>query len=136
VADLYGGVGLFSVTLGARDGELVERSASAIADARVNTSPLGTRVRRAAVERWTPSPADAVVADPPRQGLGAAGADAVVGTGARRLALVSCDPASLARDTVLLHERGYQLIGARLVDQFAHTHHVEVVAAFRRVEAP
>jgi 23S rRNA (uracil1939-C5)-methyltransferase len=135
VADLYGGVGLFSVTLGAREGELVERSASAIADARVNTAGLRTRVRRVAVERWMPSPADAVVADPPRQGLGAAGADAVVGTGAGRLALVSCDPASLARDAALLAERGYQLVGVRLVDQFAHTHHVEAVAAFQPVEA-
>jgi 23S rRNA (uracil1939-C5)-methyltransferase len=133
VADLYGGVGLFSVTLGARGGELVERSASAIADARANTADLDTRVRRVAVERWTPSPAGAVVADPPRQGLGATGADAVAATGARRVALVSCDPASLARDAVLLRERGFELAGVRLVDQFTHTHHVEAVATFRPV---
>jgi 23S rRNA (uracil1939-C5)-methyltransferase len=132
LVDLYGGVGLFSVTLGARDGELVERSPSAAADARSNTAVLGTRVHRVAVERWRPGRAGAVVADPPRQGLGAAGADAVAATGASRVALVSCDPAAMGRDVALLAHRGLRLDGVQLVDQFAHTHHVEAVVSFIR----
>lgn len=134
VVDLYGGVGLFSVTLLASDGELVERSATAAADARSNTAGLGTRVHRVAVERWRPGRADAVVADPPRQGLGVAGADAVAATGASRLALVSCDPAAMGRDVKLLGQRGFRLAGVQLVDQFVHTHHVEAVASFTRSE--
>jgi 23S rRNA (uracil1939-C5)-methyltransferase len=44
--------------------------------------------------------------------------------------LVSCDPASLARDVGLLAEAGYQLRGVRLVDLFPQTSHVETVSWF------
>jgi 23S rRNA (uracil1939-C5)-methyltransferase len=47
-------------------------------------------------------------------------------------ALVSCDPASLARDTRLLADAGYDLVHAGLVDLFPHTSHLEVVARFDR----
>jgi 23S rRNA (uracil1939-C5)-methyltransferase len=132
LADLYGGVGLFTALLGARRSVLVERSAASVADARVNLADLDTSTVRVAVERWHPSPADGVVADPARSGLGRPGADAVAATGARQVALVSCDPASLARDLGLLAERGYEAVGVELVDLFPHTHHVEAVTALRR----
>src|SRR5262249_20784122 len=88
--DLYGGVGLFAATVGSGwRVTVVESSASAVADARVNLADQKARVVRANVARWRPSPADAVVADPPRAGLGRQGVRAVAGTGAPRLALVS-----------------------------------------------
>lgn len=133
LVDLYGGVGLFTGLLGARRSTVVERSAASVADARINLADLGASVVRVAVERWRPSPADAVVADPARSGLGRAGADAVAATRAERVALVSCDPAALARDVALLGERGYRALGVELVDLFPHTHHVEAVTALRRV---
>jgi 23S rRNA (uracil1939-C5)-methyltransferase len=132
LVDLYGGIGLFGVTLGARGGELVERSASAVADARVNTASLGTRVQRVSVQHWRASRADFVVADPPRDGLGKTGVDAVVDTEAPKVALVSCDPAAMGRDVALLRERGLEVVSVRLVDQFVHTHHVEAVVALKR----
>lgn len=127
LADLYGGVGLFSAVLGATDGVLVERSESAASDAEHNLRETGTRVVRRAVEDWDPEPVDAVVADPSRAGLGSVAADVVAATGAAQIALVSCDPAALARDARLLVDRGYAVRGVELVDMFPHTHHIEAV---------
>ncbi len=127
--DLYGGVGLFSEMLGAVEPVLVERSASSAADARVNLADAGARVVRSAVERWRPSRADVVVADPARAGLGRDGVRAVAGTGARRVVLVSCDVASLVRDLGLLTAAGYKANGIEVVDLFPNTHHVEAVAS-------
>ncbi len=131
LVDLYGGVGLFTVLLGARRAEVVERSSSSVADARINTADLGARVTRSTVEAWTPSRADAVVADPPRQGLGAAGVAAVVATESERVALVSCDPAAMARDLSLLHDSGYVPTRIEVVDMFPHTHHIEAVTTLQ-----
>lgn len=132
LVDLYGGVGLFTGLLGARHSVLVERSASAVADARANLSDLGAKAVRVAVERWRPSHAEAVVADPSRSGLGKEGVRAVAATGAERVSLVSCDPAAMARDVSLLADAGYEPVRVELVDLFPHTHHTETVTAFHR----
>jgi 23S rRNA (uracil1939-C5)-methyltransferase len=109
---------------------VVERSASSVADARVNLGDLDVRVVRADVDRWRPSPVELVVADPSRQGLGRRGAASVARTAAAVVVLVSCDPAALGRDVRLLGEAGYRLERARLVDLFPQTHHLEVVTRF------
>lgn len=127
LVDLYGGVGLFTVLLGARRAEVVERSASAVADARFNTAALGASVTRCDVDSWKPSQVEAVVADPAREGLGPGGVAAVVATGARRVALVSCDVAAMARDVSSLVDNGYEPTRVEVVDMFPHTHHVEAV---------
>ena len=75
---------------------------------------------------------DAVVADPARAGLGRAGVAAVAATGAERVALVSCDVASLVRDLELLAAAGYRATGIEVVDMFPNTHHVEAVTALVR----
>ncbi|MFZ4520036.1 MAG: class I SAM-dependent RNA methyltransferase, partial [Microthrixaceae bacterium] len=121
LVDLYGGVGLFAAALGAGPVVLVERSPSAVADARVNLAHVDATVLRLPVEKWRPARADVVIADPARSGLGRAGVAAVVGTGAERVALVSCDPAALARDVGLLTDAGYEALGVELVDLFPHT---------------
>lgn len=131
LVDLYGGVGLFTGALRARRSVVVERSASAVADARANLADLGAKVVRVAVERWRPSHAEAVVADPSRSGLGKDGVRAVAATGAVRVALVSCDPAAMARDVSLLTDAGYDPVSVELVDLFPHTHHTETVTALR-----
>lgn len=131
--DAYGGVGLFAGSLGAgRRTTLVERSASSVADARVNLADLDARVLRLDVERWRPAPMDVVVADPSRSGLGKSGVRVLAATGARRLVLVSCDPASLGRDVALLGRAGYRWSSTRLVDLFPHTPHIEAVSCFDR----
>ena len=84
------------------------------------------------MERWRPEPIDAAVADPARSGLGAEGAAVLAATGAEVVALVSCDPASLARDAGLLIGHGYRLEWTTVVDLFGHTSHVEAVSRFVR----
>jgi 23S rRNA (uracil1939-C5)-methyltransferase len=59
---------------------------------------------------------------------------AVVGSGAPRVALVSCDPASLARDVGQLVSVGYRPLGVELVDLFPRTHHLEAVTALELTE--
>jgi tRNA/tmRNA/rRNA uracil-C5-methylase (TrmA/RlmC/RlmD family) len=133
LVDLYGGVGLFAATVGrGANVELVEASASSAADARVNLRDRGARVVRSDVARWRARPADVVVADPPRAGLGPDGVRAVRATRAPRLVLVSCDAGALGRDAGLLAGAGYRLVASTVVDAFPHTPHVEVVSRFDR----
>jgi len=133
LADLYGGVGLFASTLG--EGmrcTVVESSRSSAADAALNLADRDAEVVRVPVERWRPVPADVVVADPPRAGLGRAGVGVVAGTGAERLVLVSCDAAAFGRDAGLLAAAGWARRSTVLVDLFPHTPRVELVSRFDR----
>jgi len=132
--DAYGGIGLFAVTIdpGDREVVVVEANPSACADARQNLRDRRARVIESSVEQWESEPCGAVVADPARDGLRADGVATLVGTGAPILVLVSCDPASLGRDTRLLEEAGYRLEYCEVLDLFPHTHHVETVARFVR----
>jgi 23S rRNA (uracil1939-C5)-methyltransferase len=133
MVDLYGGVGLFAATVGrGRRVELVERSRSSIADARINLAELDASVVATSVERWRASAAGVVVADPPRSGLARRGVEQVGRTGASHLALVSCDAGSLGRDAALLTAGGWRHEWSRLVDLFPDTPHVEVVSRFVR----
>lgn len=135
LVDLYGGVGLFAAALGPEAGggvTVVESAPSAVADARVNLRALGARVIDVDCRRWRPSPAELVVADPARAGLGAEVVERVAATGAPTVVVVSCDPAALGRDAGLLVAAGYALDSLRLVDLFPGTPHVEVVAGWRR----
>jgi len=135
--DLYAGVGLFArlLALGGSRVVAVEGNRAAARDARHNLAGLPARVVACDVRRFRPVPADVVVADPSRAGLGRAGTAAVVGGAPRRVVLVSCDPASLARDVALLADAGYLLAKVTLVDLFPHTPHVETVAVLDRVGA-
>lgn len=130
--DLYGGVGLFARVLADRGWSVksVESSKVAVADAKVNLAKSGVEVVRADVNRWRGGPADLVVADPSRKGLGTRGVATVAATGASRVVLVSCDAAAFGRDTKLLSQAGYSLTSVAPIDMFPHTFHVEIVSVF------
>jgi 23S rRNA (uracil1939-C5)-methyltransferase len=78
-------------------------------------------------------PMDKALLDPPREGAIAL-VKALSADGApRRIVYVSCNPATLARDAaVLVHERGYSLAAAGVINMFPHTAHVESIAVFER----
>ncbi|MCU4184153.1 TRAM domain-containing protein [Acidiferrimicrobium sp. IK] len=135
LVDLYAGVGLLGGVAAARAGcrlVAVESSPGAAADAAANLADLDAEVFAGEVEVWEPVPADVVIADPARSGLGRAGVAAVASTGAGRVVLVSCDPASCARDAALLRDAGYGATSMAILDLFPHTFHMEVVTAFER----
>jgi 23S rRNA (uracil1939-C5)-methyltransferase len=133
VVDAYAGVGLFAATVG-RGAEVVciEQSASSCEDARHNLADRAATIVQGSVERWHPTAADVVIADPARRGLGRKAVDVLAGTRAPRLVLVSCDAVSLARDARLLRTTGYQLGTSTVIDLFPHTPHVEIVSVFDR----
>ncbi|HTV11050.1 MAG TPA: hypothetical protein VME20_04240 [Acidimicrobiales bacterium] len=131
LVDAYGGTGLFAATLGReRPVVVLENNSSAAADARANVP--GAVVVQTDVARWRPERAVAVVADPPRSGLGRRATTVLSATRASHFALVSCDPASLARDARLLAGEGFRHISTTVVDMFPGTPHVETVSTFTR----
>jgi tRNA/tmRNA/rRNA uracil-C5-methylase (TrmA/RlmC/RlmD family) len=139
VLELYAGVGLLSAVL-AMDGAqvtAVEASRAACRDARANTAGLDVAVVRASAGPHVRlrSPVDAVVLDPPRRGAGAEVMAWIAALEPARVTYVSCDPATFARDARALADHGFALNEVVGVDQFTHTGHVELVAAFHRLGA-
>lgn len=76
---------------------------------------------------------DALVLDPPRKGADPAVLDAIAASGAKRIAYISCDPATLARDLKILSEKGYLIGSVTPVDMFPMTAHIETVTLITRV---
>lgn len=78
---------------------------------------------------------DKMLIDPPREGAIAV-VKALGPKAPRRIVYVSCNPATLARDTaVLIHEKAYVLKGAGIANMFPQTSHVESIALFERPSA-
>jgi tRNA/tmRNA/rRNA uracil-C5-methylase (TrmA/RlmC/RlmD family) len=138
VLDLYAGAGLFSAAFAQAVGPSgrvvgIETSAAAVEHAAVNLNDFSwAEVRRghigAGLIGGLELAPDLIVLDPPRAGLGADAMTAVLGLGARAIAYVACDPASLARDVRVATERGWHLRELSAYDAFPMTHHVECIA--------
>jgi tRNA/tmRNA/rRNA uracil-C5-methylase (TrmA/RlmC/RlmD family) len=137
--DLYAGVGLFAATVGARcrDVVAIESWKPAVADAKRNLArhPRAKVIRDDAlrglrgIER-----ADVVVLDPPRGGAGQRVVARVAALGPRAVALVSCDPAALARDVRAFVDAGYDPLWVQPIDLFPQTAHIEAVTCLRRAD--
>ncbi|WP_108783765.1 class I SAM-dependent RNA methyltransferase [Pontivivens insulae] len=74
---------------------------------------------------------DAAVIDPPRAGA-LAQTEALAESGIPKVAAVSCNPVTFARDAAVLVNAGYSLDRVLVIDQFRWAAHVELVAAFSR----
>ena len=74
----------------------------------------------------------AILVDPPRKGLTESFIKASAQTGADRIAYISCNVATMARDIKLYRELGYELKKVQPVDLFPQTHHVECVVLLQR----
>ena len=70
---------------------------------------------------------DCVIVDPPRKGCDPRLIEALAVAGLERVAYVSCDPGTLARDVARLAQKEYRLQWAQPVDMFPGTAHVETV---------
>lgn len=132
--DAYAGVGTFAKVF-ARDVAqviAVEVSASSVADGRHNTAGLGNvRWIESDVERVLPeldARPTAVVIDPSRQGCAPPVLNALIDAAVPRIAYVSCEPATLARDLRALVDGGYRVAHIQPVDLFPQTYHIESVA--------
>jgi 23S rRNA (uracil1939-C5)-methyltransferase len=133
--DLYAGVGLFSLALARRFVSVtaVESGARAAGDLRFNAERAGLalRVEKTDAEVWIEqldTAPDFVLLDPPRAGIGKRMVARLAQLRPPRLALVSCDPATLARDLAGLLAAGYRIDQLTLVDLFPQTYHLETVA--------
>ena len=74
---------------------------------------------------------DAAVIDPPRAGAEAQ-MRAIAASTLTRVAAVSCNPVTFARDAKLMVAAGFRLNWVQVVDQFRWSAHVELAAAFTR----
>jgi len=137
--DLFCGAGLFAGLLATAVGKTgrvvaIEQDKEAVSDARHNLRKTPwARVYRGDVGevlRGLKIPAGGIaVADPPRTGLGRALVETLCAvSGLRKIAYVSCDPATLARDLATFGGNGWRLADLEAYDAFPMTHHVECVA--------
>ena len=141
VVDLYAGVGLFGLALAAAGGDrvtLVEGDPTSGADLKVNAAPLGARARveQRSVEAYlnaaTPPARATFIVDPPRTGMSKDALAGIIRHAPSRIVYVSCDVATLARDTRTLIDAGYELGEITGFDLFPNTAHVESVALLTR----
>ena len=70
---------------------------------------------------------DLIILDPPRDGIHPKALEKIIDFGVDRMVYISCKPTSLARDLVVLQERGYQVEKVCCVDMFPATANVETV---------
>lgn len=131
--DLYAGVGETSALLAAGGAavESVEVDARAVVEANRRGPALGVRRHAGRAEDMvsTLKPAELVITNPPRTGMDARVSDAIVAARPRRIAYISCDPATLARDLARILPRfPASPPKLRAFDLFPQTAHVETVA--------
>lgn len=141
VLDLYCGIGNFSLPLARRSGSVLGIEAEPRQVGRASANAARNRIDNCrfesadlseldGTESWIGERWDRLLLDPARSGA----ADVVrlaAAIGARRVVYVSCHPATLARDAaILVHDVGYALEAAGIIDMFPHTGHVESIAVF------
>jgi 23S rRNA (uracil1939-C5)-methyltransferase len=128
VVDAYCGVGLHAARLAARGARVtaIELDADAVREGRRRAPDV--RFIRDRVESALPAalPADIVIVNPPRTGLGEDVVDVLRARPPARLIYVSCDPATLARDVQRL-DPVFRMRSIRCFDLFPQTSHVETV---------
>jgi 23S rRNA (uracil1939-C5)-methyltransferase len=143
VLDLFCGIGNFSLPLARKAGTVlgVEGEQTLVRRATENAALNGLenvsfRVADLSkidgTEGWVREGWDRMLLDPARSG-----ADEVVTRmhlfKPQRIVYVSCHPGTLARDAdTLVHEQGYKLESAGIIDMFPHTAHVESIAVFTK----
>ena len=133
IADLFAGLGTFALSVegkvtaaeAARDAILALKSAAPLVDVQHRD------LYRRPLDRSELAAFDAVILDPPRAGAQDQVREIAAST-VPRIAYVSCNPATFARDAEILVAGGYRLEWVRPVGQFRWSTHVELASAFSR----
>lgn len=130
VWDLYAGIGETTRSLAERGARVtsveVDRRAVALAESRGPAKGVRRIAGHVEEELEGLEPADAVIVNPPRTGLGEAVTGRLTAGPPARLVYVSCDPATLARDVARLGA-AYRVTGVHGFDLFPQTAHVETI---------
>lgn len=140
-ADLFCGIGTFTFAAARHARTLAVDADRAAIDAlkasarRIKSvKPVETRVRDLFAEPLSPMELkgfDAVVLDPPRAGAKAQ-CEAIAASRVPRVVMVSCNPATLARDLAILTAAGFRIERLTPIDQFLWSPHLEAVAVLHR----
>ena len=143
ILDLFCGIGNFTLPLARQAARVVgvEGSREAVERAELNAERNGIENARFYVadlskpvdaDPWANQTFDKILLDPSRAGALEI-LERIPVWGACRIVYVSCNPSTLARDAgVLVHDHGYQLQGAGVMDMFPQTAHVESLALFEK----
>jgi 23S rRNA (uracil1939-C5)-methyltransferase len=132
VTDLFAGIGTFALaTKAIHAAEASREAAAALKQAAPNMMVEHRDLYRRPLEKTELNRFDAVILDPPRAGAGEQVRALAVST-VSRIAYVSCNPATFARDAKVLADGGFTLEWVRPIGQFRWSTHVELVAAFGR----
>jgi len=139
IADLFCGLGNFSLPIASRGAQVVgfEGSAGLVERARENALANGLTAQFEVADLFQPNlapwgPFEKLLVDPPREGAIEL-AKSLPDAWPRRIVYVSCDASTLARDAgVLVNAKGFRLAAAGVVNMFPHTAHVESMALFER----
>lgn len=132
IADLFAGLGTFALATNA--GYAAEASRDAATALKRAAPPLSVEHRdlyRRPLDRAELKRFDGVILDPPRAGAAEQVAE-LASSALPRVAYVSCNPATFARDAKVLTGGSYQLVWVQPVGQFRWSTHVELVACFSR----
>jgi len=133
IADLFAGLGTFTLAL---PGKVYAAEASrdailALKRAAPNAAVEHRDLYRRPLDAGDLKTFDAVILDPPRAGAEEQ-VKALAASDVARIAYVSCNPATFARDAKILTDVGYRICRVRPVGQFRWSTHVELAAAFSR----
>jgi 23S rRNA (uracil1939-C5)-methyltransferase len=139
VADLFCGLGNFSLPLAARGAQVIglEGSKALVERARANALANSLTAQFEVADLIEPNFApygafEKLLIDPPREGAIEL-VKVLPEAWPRRIVYVACDASTLARDAgVLVNTKGFRLVAAGVVNMFPHTAHVESVALFER----
>ena len=138
VADLYCGVGSFTLPLAKRSKHVfaVESAASSVRDLRRNAQENNVSINVIGGDSARELPRlgnlDALIVDPPRAGLSKGVTQDIAKAAPEQVAYVSCDPATWARDIARFKAVGYELKRAIPYDLFPQTYHIETVSFLSR----
>jgi len=131
-ADLFAGLGTFALATGASYAAEASRDAAASLKRAAPAMNVEHRdLYRRPLDARELEPFDAIILDPPRAGA-AEQIAALAGSTVRRIAYVSCNPATFGRDAKTLAEGGHALEWVQPVGQFRWSTHVELAACFSR----